>query len=434
MAKDRDVLKKILRKNNQRITRAVAEELVDAIAADGAYSPDEKDYLQARRDNEDLWFSRGTEKFLGRLLSNLPLQFHREAESERAQAEKLAKLDDTIMDIVGRDDGEIGTAQTDAVFALIVKNGYTESYRFTVQFIYDGERITDEAKKSLKSKIASNRVAGVHKAWVAKKAVKAIADLFDGSFQGKSVDRATADRILDILFADFQYSEQEKETMANLYRNADMSDDIKNYIQDEISNYTNGMTLDGQIIDVFSTAIQLVETDTHYIIEDGVVDATEADSIIEMAGIGKGMSQNALRTIQYCMQTFNVTEDAEAKIDAALAGDEEANAKKVEEKTKAITEAAEKSETVKSDDTAVEITPSVTLMSAYNELKNKKGQITARQADDFVAAIFKDGKYTKHEQATMRLLREEGVFTAAANREILLELRRFIAAKNFAKK
>ena len=70
-------------------------------------------------------------------------------------------------------------------------------------------------------------------------------------------------------------------------------------------------------------------------------------------------------------------------------------------------------------------------MTAYNALKSKNGQITARQADDFVAAIFKDGKYTKHEQATMRLLREEGVFTAAATREILVELRRFIAERNF---
>ena len=433
MAKDRDVLKKILRKNNQRVTRAVAEELVDAIAADGAYSPDEKDYLQARRDNEDLWFSRGTEKFLGRLLSNLPLQFHREAESKRAQDEKLAKLNTAIIDIIGAD-GEIGTEQTDAIFALIEKDGYTESYRFTVQFIYDGDRITDEAKKSLKSKIAANRVLGVHKAWVEKKAVKAIADLFDGSFQDKAVDKATADKVLDILFADFQYSEQEKETMANLYRNADMSDDIKNYIQDEISNYTNGMTLDGKIVAAFDSAIKFTEIGGQQFLEDGLVEADEVAAIIDLAGIGKGMSQNEKRTVDYCMQTFNLTPEAEALLDDAIAGDSEAKAKKVEEKVKAITAAAEKSETVKSDETAVEITPSVTLMDAYNELKTKKGQITARQADDFVAAIFKDGKYTKHEQATMRLLREEGVFTAAANREILLELRRFIAAKNFAKK
>ena len=371
MAKDRDILKKILKKNNQHVTAEVAETLVDAIASDSQYSPDEKDYLQARRDNKDLSFDEGAEKFLSRLLSNLPLQFHRAAESKRAQTEKLAKLDSAIMDII-TSEGEIGTEQTDAIFGLIQKNGYTESYRFTVQFIYDGDRITDEAKKSLKAKIASNRVASVHRAWVAKKAVEAIADLFGGSFQGKTVDMATANRILAILFADFQYSEQEKETMANLYRNADMSDDVKNYIQDEISRYTNGTTLDGHIIDCFAAAIQFVETDTHYIIADGVVDASEADVIIELAGIGKGMSQNALRTIQYCIQTFNVTEDAEAKIDAALAGDAEAKAKKVEEKTKAITAAATNNETVKSDETAVEITPSVTLMAAYNAQKQEK--------------------------------------------------------------
>ena len=156
------------------------------------------------------------------------------------------------------------------------------------------------------------------------------------------MDMTTANRILNILFADFQYSDQEKETMANLYRNADMTDDVKNYIQDEIAKHTSGMTLDGHIIDCFSAAIQLTETDTHYIIDDGVVDAEEAEQIIELAGIGNGMSKNTVRTIEYCMQTFNVTEDAEAIIDNVLASDAEERSKKVEEKTKAITEAAQK--------------------------------------------------------------------------------------------
>ncbi len=430
MAKDRDILKRILKKNGQRITEAVAEELVEAIALDGQYSTDEKDYLQARRDNDDLSFSSGAEKFLSRLLSNLPLRFHRESSSKRAQEEKLSKLDDAIMSIVGLE-GEIGVEKSDEIFNLISKDGYTDSYRFTVQFLYDGERLTDEAKTSLKSKIAGNRALAAHKAWVEKKADKALAELFDGSFVGKTVDMAMAKKIVDVLMDDAQYSDQEKETMANIYRNTEMSDEAKQYIQDERAKY---FTLDGSIIDAFATAVNYTETEEAYTFVDSLVDGAEADTVIELAGIGKGMSYAKEQTVKFCMQTFGLTEDAVEKFDAALAGNAVKRAEKVAEKTAEITKAAEASTPVKDEETSVEITPSKTLMAAYNDLKNKRGQITARQVDAFVAAIFKDGKYTKHEQATMRLLREQDVFTSAANREILLELRRFIAAKNFAKK
>jgi hypothetical protein len=425
MAQDRDALKKILKKNNQRVTRAVAEELVEQIARDSVYSADERDYLQARRDNDDLWFSKGTEKFLSRLLSNLPLHFQR----EKATADRDAKLDGAIMAIVGTE-GEIGTEQTDAIFDLIVKDGYSDSYKFTVTFLYNGDRISEEAKTSLKSKIAGRRAMIAHKAWVEKKADAALAALFDGSFIGKTVDMAKAKEIVGVLMADAQYSDQEKLTMSNLYRNADIADDVKNYIQDELASY---FVLDGQIVDAFQTAIVLKETATHWEIVDGLVDGQEADQIIEMAGIGKGMSYAKEETVRFCMETFNLTALAEEKFEAALDGDAVKKAEKVAESTAKITEAAEKAETVTDKETAVTITPSKTLMAAYNELKNKKGQITANQADAFVAAIFKDHKYTKNEQATMRLLRSEGVFTAAANREILLALRQFIAAKNFKK-
>jgi len=221
--------------------------------------------------------------------------------------------------------------------------------------------------------------------------------------------------------------------MANLYRNGDFTEGTKEYIQDEIFRFTNGMTLDGQIVDCFASAIKLVDNGDSWIVEDGVVDASEADVIIELAGIGTGMSDNAVRTIQYCLQTFNATELAEEKIEAALAGDAEKKAEKVAEKTEKVTKAAEKAESVKEEETATEITPSKTLMAAYNDLKNKGGKITANTADEFVAAITKDHKYTKNEQATMRILRNAEAFTAAGYREVLLGIRRFIAKKNFAK-
>jgi hypothetical protein len=425
MAKDRDALKSILKKNKQHVTIELAEALVEQIARDGAYSADEKDYIHTRRNFADLTFEVGAEKTLARMLSNLPLNFQRQSASEARDA----KLNGAIMEIVGLE-GEIGTEKTDQIFALIVANGYTDAYKFTVTFLYNGERLTAEAKQSLKSKIAGRRALTAHKAWIGKKADKAIAALFDGSFIGKTVDMALASDIVGALMTDAQYSDQEKTTMANLYRNANVSDEAKNYIQDELASY---FVIDGSIVDVFQTAIVLEETDTHYVIVDGIVDAEEAVIIIEAAGIGKGMSYAKEQTVLFCMETFNVTEDAEKLFDAALAGDAVKKAEKVAEAAAKITEAAEKEETVTDEETAVVVSPSKTLMTAYNELKNKKGQITARQVDAFVLAIFKDGKYTKHEQATMRLLRKEGIFTAAANREILLALRRFIAAKNFAK-
>jgi len=430
MAQDRDALKKILKKNKQHVTVEVAEQLVDQIASDSVYSADERDYLATRKDNADLIFEKegdvDAEKSLSRMLSNLPLLFQR----EKASVERLEKLDAGIMAIVGLE-GAIGTEQTDAIFDLIVENGYTDSYKYTLTFLYNGDRLEADAKASLKSKIAGRRAMIAHKAWASNKADAAIAALFDGSFIGKTVNMATAEKVVAAVVADGQYSDQEKVTIANLFRNADVSDEVKGFIQDGIAH---AFVLDGQIVDTFKAAIILKETNTHWEIVDGIVDATEAEQIIELAGIGKGMSYAQVQTVKFCMGSFNVTALAEEKFEAALAGDAEKKAEKVAEATAKITEAAEKEEPVTDEETAVTITPSKTLMAAYNELKEKSGRITARQVDAFVATIFKDHKYTKNEQETMRLLRKQDVFTPAANREILLALRQFIAAKNFAKK
>ena len=220
--------------------------------------------------------------------------------------------------------------------------------------MYNGDRLTAEAKTSLKSKIAGRRAMIAHKAWVEKKADTAIAALFDGAFVGKTVDMALASDIVDALMTDAQYSDQDKLTMTNLYRNANIADDAKNYIQDELASY---FVLDGSIVDVFQSAIVLEETETNYVIIDGIVDEEEASIIIKEAGIGKGMSYAKEQTVLFCMETFNVTEGAEKLFEDALAGDAEKKAEKVAEVTAKITEAAEKAETITDEETAVTITP-----------------------------------------------------------------------------
>jgi hypothetical protein len=429
MAKDRNAIRKLLKQNDYKVTVAVAEAIVETIAQDSVYSADEKAYLQAVKENGHLTFTAGTEQKFSRMLSNLPLRFNRE---QMAQA-KLDNLDSAIMTIVG-DEGEIGVDAADQVFALIEQNGYTDSYKYTVSFLYEGDRMTEEAKTSLKKKIAARRASAAHQSWVSKKADAALAELFGGDFQGKTVDVATANAVLDILFCDGQYSDNEKETMANLYRNANWDEAAKELVMNEISSYTQGMSLDGSIVEAFKAGVIIVDNpeEDFILLLDHEITGEEAKTIVGLANIGTGLTDSQKRTVEYCMYTFNASEEAEAVFNAAMTEDAAKSAEKLAEKVEEISKAAETETPVTEEATATEITPSQTLMAAYNEYKNANGRITMHSADEFIAAIFKDHKYTKNEQATMRMLRNEGVFTAAANREILAELRRFIAKKNFA--
>ena len=418
---EQKALTKILVASDWRVTRVVAEKIVDQIALDSAYSEDEKEYLSLVRSNDLVWYSRGTEAFLNRLLSNLNLRFHR----DEMHKDKLASLDSAILNIVGVE-GDIGEAKAGLIFDYIKANGYTEKIRSTVQYLYSGERMNKDAKAWLKKQIATERAARAHKAWVDRKADTELGLMFEGNFQGAHIDMTKGCEILAILFEDSQYSDVEKATMANLYRNANWSEGVKDYVQDEIHGFTTGMTLDGFVLDVF---LQAINEGT----QDLSVDAFEASQIVADLNLGADLSENKARTILYCIQTFPSSDEVQTVLENALEAAQDLAGKKRVEATAKIVEAAKNETPVEDKETAKQVTPSKTLMAAYDALKNARGQITARQADEFVAAIFKDGKYTENEQETMRLLRSEEVFTNAANREILLEIRRHVAARNFQK-
>jgi hypothetical protein len=418
LTQDQKDIVKILVDNEFRVTKAVAEDIVDQIALDGAYSSDEQELLQFLRDTEILWFSRGTEAFMNRLISNLNLRFHR----ERSQAAKLASLDQAILSMVGTE-AQADQAKAEAVYAYIAATGYSEQIQATVQYLYSGDRFTADAKAWLKKQIAVARALRAHKAWVAKSADSAIVELLGGNFIGAKIDMAKAVAILDILFADWQYSDAEKETMHNLYRNAEWAEGTKEYVQDEIHTITNGTTLDGSIVDHFLTAVDLENNDR-------AVDAEEAGIIIKDAQLGTGLSQNKLRTLQYCIQTFNVTTAARNAFNTAIEGDKDVAGEKRNAKTDEVAAAAEAEKEVEVPSTKEVIKPSRTLMAAYKKLKNKRGQITAYTADEFIDVLLSRG-YSKNKQATMRILRDNEAFTDAANREILLAIRQHVASKNF---
>ena len=131
---------------------------------------------------------------------------------------------------------------------------------------------------------------------------------------------------------------------------------------------------------------------------DHEITAEEANTIVELANIGTGLTDSQKRTVEYCMYTFNASDEAEAVFNAAMTQDAARAAEKLAEKVEVISKAAETETPVTEEATATEVTPSQTLMVAYNEYKNADGRITMHSADEFIAAIFKDHKYTKNEQ------------------------------------
>ena len=65
-----------------------------------------------------------------------------------------------------------------------------------------------------------------------------------------------------------------------------------------------------------------------------MVDAEEITEVIELAGIGKGMSYAKEESVRYCLQIFNLTDDAFDKFEAAFEGNAVKRAEKVAKKTK----------------------------------------------------------------------------------------------------
>ena len=143
------------------------------------------------------------------------------------------------------------------------------------------------------------------------------------------------------------------------------------------------------------------------------------------------MDDDVLRTIHLRIQTYPMADDVQDYLEDAVAKGTTATEEKQSKELEEVVEKVEKEEEVKDEKTAITVNPSKILMATYKELKNKTGKITARTAQAFIDAIFLDGKYSKSEQKTMRLLRQKGAFTSfSANDKILLAIRQFVMNKN----
>ena len=70
-------IKKMVKKADNKINKALAADILEAILADGKYSKGEQQAVQWLRDSEEVSFTRNTERWLGRQLSNFNLAKHR---------------------------------------------------------------------------------------------------------------------------------------------------------------------------------------------------------------------------------------------------------------------------------------------------------------------------------------------------------------------
>ena len=422
---------KIIEKSGKRIDLEVAQKIVNAIKADGAYSPDEKDVVDKITEAEDISWTRGAMDEFETSLSSLD----KDLEKVAKWSETVAGFDKYLYQIsVANTIGgsKLSLFNAKEFVAYITEQGYNEKCRSVVQYLYNVEAFTKDGEQYLKEAIAKLRGKAAHKRWVTNSAVAEVRELLGDSFQGVAIDLAKANQILDIITKDGAYSEQEKKTITNLYSNADIDDNVRDVMIDTLYRFTyrHGFSLDGSVLDVFEMGVNVKEAPEDGWTGDREIDMEEAKIIVEKLDLEAGLDEDVLRTIQFCMQTYPMADDVQDYFEVEVTKGTTATEVKQSKELEEVVEKAEKEEEVKDEKTTIIIQPSKTLTATYKELKNKNGKITARTAQAFIEAIFLDGNYSKNEQKTMRLLRQKGAFTASANDKILLAIRQFVMNKN----
>ena len=423
----------IIEKNGKRIDLKVAEQIVNAIKADGAYSPDEKEIVEKIREAEDIAWTRGAMNEFESALSSLEKDLAKAAKWN----ETVAGFDQYLYQIfVANTIGgsELSLINAEEFVAYITVQGYNEKCRNVVQYLYNIEAFTEDGEEFLRTSIAKLRGAAAHKRWVANSAVTEVRELLGDSFQGVEIDLAKANQILDIVMKDGAYSDKEKKTLTNLYNNADINDNVRDVMVDTLYRFTyrHGFSLDGAVLSTFDMGINVTEDAKakHGWTGDREITLAEAKEIVVELDLGTGLDEDVIRSVEFCIQTYPMADDVQDFFEAELKKAVEATETKQSKELEEVVEKAEKEEEVKDEKTAITVNPSKTLMATYKELKNKNSKITARTAQAFIDAIFLDGKYSKSEQKTMRLLRQKGAFTASANDKILLAIRQFVMNKN----
>ena len=167
--KSKDAAKKIktmVKKADNKINKALAADILEAILSDGKYSKSEQKAVQWLRESEEVSFTRNTEKWLGRQLSNFNLAKHREEMMEEAKSRLLPGL----MEAAGNNN-TIGMDDAKKIVAFIIDDGsYSEEEQDTMDFLYNSGRMSAAVESFIQGELRAWRAERAHQAWVKKNA------------------------------------------------------------------------------------------------------------------------------------------------------------------------------------------------------------------------------------------------------------------------
>ena len=419
-----ETIKLMVKKADNNINKALAADILEAVLADGKYSKREQKVVQWLRDSEEISFTKNTEKWLGRQLSNFNLAKHREEMMEEAKSKLLPGL----MEAAGNNN-TISMDDAKVIVAFIVEDGsYSEDEQDTMDYLYNSGRMSAAVEAFTQGEIRAWRAEKAHQAWVKKNADANIKKIVGDNFKGAKINRSVAKDLLAAIFRDGQYSTQEKTTVNNLYRNATWTRGTRELFISKIRSFTRELAVDGEVVDAFKKSVGTGKK---------VVTTHNVKEIAATLKLGIGREVSVHRTLNFCSNIFTFSSEiAEEAMEAFIESDLDANAAKRTEAVAKLKEAAEAepAKEVETQSTGEKYMPLKTLIVKYEYLKNKRGQVTMRTAEEFVEQLFLDHKYTKNEQATMQDLRDLEVFTEAANKYILYRIRKFVATRNFSDK
>ena len=293
---------KIIEKSGKRIDSTIAQQIVDAIKADGIYSPDEKDVVAKIFKSEDIAWTHGAAAELKTAIRG----FEQQLENDEKRQELVDSFDEKLYQLFTQciHKEKLTTEDAQEFASYIADVGYGEKQRNIVQFLYNEEAFTEDAEKLLKRSIARQRGARAHAKWVKEEGDSEIRALLGDSFQGKKIDLTTANQILHIIMKDGAYSEQEKATVTSIYNNADISDYLRDIMVDTLYRFTyrHGMSLDGSVLDIFEMGVNLQADGTTGSgltnwTGDREITQEEAEIIVEKLDLEVGLEEDVIRTI-----------------------------------------------------------------------------------------------------------------------------------------
>ena len=142
------------------------------------------------------------------------------------------------------------------IVAFIVEDGsYSEDEQDTMEYLYNSGRMSAVAEAFTQGELRAWRAEKAHQAWVKKNADANIKKIVGDNFKDAKITRSVAKDLLAAIFRDGQYSDQEKTTVNNLYRNATWTRGTKALFISKIRSFARVLAVDGEVVDAFKKSV-----------------------------------------------------------------------------------------------------------------------------------------------------------------------------------